>query len=204
MNKKATQAQETSFRMLYSGDLASRERVLAIQRPEMQEMLRNLIKAKSNTDKLLAILFSDLKRASGEMKANPEDQFWRRITIRSLAATLDGIVFCLKEIALATGPMNGFKFTDKELFFLTEKVVKSDATVKNKFLSFRDNIKETFKFFSKIHKTSCSVDFQNDGFSALCETYELRNRLVHPKHFMTFCVSNIERESWPSHPVVRY
>jgi hypothetical protein len=160
----------------------------------MQVQLRNLLKAKGNADKLFAIMFSDLKHASSEMKSHPNDQFWRRTTIRALAATLDGIVFCLKQTALATGPMTGFKFSDEDLVFLSEEVVAPTAGKKPKFPSFRENLKQTFKLFSKIYKIPCPTNFNADGFAALCATYELRNRLVHPKSYITFCVSTDEKE----------
>jgi hypothetical protein len=188
-----TPAQEVSLRKLFDGNHISREQVISLHSPTMQKQLRKLMKAKGNANKLFAIMFSDLKHASGEMKAHPGDQFWRRTTIRALAATLEGIVFCLKDTTVATGPMNGYKFSDDELFFLTEKAVKSTSGKKQKYLTFRDNLKETFKFFAKVHKATCPTDFQQDGFAALCETYELRNRLVHPKSFMTFCVSDKEK-----------
>jgi hypothetical protein len=189
-----TPAQETSLRKLFSGNQAEREQVISIHRPEMQGQMRNLMKAKGNCDKLFAIMFSDLKQASGEMKAHPGDQFWRRTTIRALAATLDGIVFCLKQTALATGPMNGFKFSEKELFFLSEEASEPIIGKKPKLPSFRENLKDTFKLFAKTNKISCPTDFNQDGFTALCETYELRHRLVHPKSYMTFCVSDQEKQ----------
>jgi hypothetical protein len=189
-----TPAQETSLRKLFSGNQVEREQVISIHRPEMQEQMRNLMKAKGNCDKLFAIMFSDLKQASGEMKAHPGDQFWRRTTIRALAATLDGIVFCLKQTALATGPMNGFKFSEKELFFLSEEAAEPIIGKKLKLPSFRENLKDTFKLFAKTNKVSCPTDFNHDGFAALCETYELRHRLVHPKSYMTFCVSDQEKQ----------
>jgi hypothetical protein len=160
----------------------------------MQKQLRNLMKAKGNCEKLFEIMFSDLKHASSEMKAHPVDQFWRRTTIRALAATLDGIIFCLKQTALATGPMAGFKFSKEELFFLSEEAVEPINEKKPKLPSFRENLKKTFKLFAKTYNIPCPTDFNQDGFAALCETYELRHRLVHPKSYMTFCVSDHEKQ----------
>jgi hypothetical protein len=194
MKLRPTPAKENSLRKLFSGNHVEREQVISIHGPEMKEQMRNLMKAKGNCDKLFAIMFSDLKHASGEMKAYPGDQFWRRTTIRTLAATLDGIVFCLKQTALATGPMNGFKFSEKELSFLSEEVVEPTTGKKPRLPGFRENLKDTFKLFAKIHKIPCPTDFNQDGFTALCETYELRHRLVHPKSFMTFCVSDDEKQ----------
>lgn len=194
MKLTPTPAQETSLRKLFSGNHIEREQVISIHRPEMQEQMRNLMKAKRNCEKLFEIMFSDLKQASSGMKAYPGDQFWRRTTIRALAATLDGIVFCLKQTALATGPMNGFKFSEKELFFLSEEVVEPTNGKKPKLPSFRENLKQTFKMFAKTYKVPCPTDFNKDGFAALCETYELRHRLVHPKSYMTFCVKDDEKQ----------
>ena len=188
---KPTPAQERTLRKLFDGNHNDREAAIAAQRPEIQEPIRRLMKAKGNTDKLFDIMFSDLKQSTSAMKANPNDQFWRRTAIRTLATTLDGIIFCLKDTTIAAGLLTGHKFTDADLAFLTEKPQK--AGKKPKFLPFRDNLKETFKFFAKVHGAVCGTDFQQDGFSALCETYELRNRLVHPKSFMTFCVSDTEK-----------
>jgi len=186
-----TPAQERALGKLFEGNHIDREKIISLQRPEMQEPMRKLFKAKGNADKLFAIMFADLGHASGEMKANSGDQFWRRTAIRTLAATLDGIIFCLKETTLATGSFAGYKFLDGEVEFLSETMQK--AGKKPKFLPFRENLKETFKLFSKAHHTTCGTDFQQDGFAALCETYELRNRLVHPKSAMTFYVSDTEK-----------
>jgi len=193
MKLTPTPAQERSLRLL-NGNHNERDRVISIHSPEMQKQMRNLIKVKGNREKLFAIMFSDLKHASSEMKAHPGNQFWRRTTIRAFAATVDGIVFCLKQTALATGLMSGFKFSEKELFFLSEEVVDPTPVKKQKLPSFRDNLKGTFKLFAKTNKISCPTDFNQDGFLALCETYELRHRLVHPKSYMTFCVSDHEEQ----------
>ena len=193
MKIKPTPAQENSLRKLFEGNHIEREQVISVQHPEMREQMRDLIKAKQNADKLFQILFSDLSHSSGEMKRNPGDQFWRRSTIRAFASALDGIIYCLKQTAITTATMAGFKFTDDELFFLSEEAPESKSGKKPRLPSFRENIKQTFKLFSKTCKISCPTDFGQDGFEALCETYELRHRLMHPKSYMTFCVTDAEK-----------
>jgi hypothetical protein len=181
---------------LFAGNHVEREQVFQIHqdRPEMQEQMRKLIKVVKNREKLFAMMFLDLKRTTSEMKAHPGDQFWRRTMIRALAATVDGIVFCLKQTALATGPMRGFKFNKEELFFLSEEVLEPTRGNKPRLPGFRENFKDTFRLFAKTNKIPCPTDFSQDGFAALCEIYELRHRLVHPKSFMTFCVSDHEKQ----------
>jgi len=189
-----TPAQEASLRKLFSGNHIEREQVISLHRPEMQTPMRELMKADGNTYKMFAIMFSDLKQATNGMKAHPGDQFWRRTAIRTLAATLDGIIFCLKQTALATGPMNGFSFDAEELCFLSEEAPETTAGKKPKLPGFRDNLKRTFKLFSKLHKISCPTDFNHAGFASLCETYELRHRLMHPKSYWTFAVSDEQKQ----------
>lgn len=188
---KATPAQERALQKLLGGNHIDREQVISLQRPEMQEPMRKLFKAKGNTSSLLAIMFSDLRQAVNAMKANPKDQYWRRNVVRTLAATVDGIIFTLKETTVATGSFGGYKFNNDELEFLTETMQTPGK--RPKFLRFQDNLKETFKWFYKVHHTTCAVDFGQAGFAALCETYELRNRITHPKNVMTFCVSDSEK-----------
>lgn len=189
-----TPAQEASLRKLLYGNHVEREQVISLHNPIMQEQMRKLVKAKGNSEKLFGIMFSDLKHATSEMKAHPQDQFWRRTAIRTLAATLDGIVFSLKETALATGPMNGFTFDDEELFFLSEEAPETTTEKRPKLPGFRDNLKRTFKLFSKIHKISCPANFNDAGFSSLCETYELRHCLMHPKSYWTFAVNDEQKQ----------
>jgi hypothetical protein len=156
--------------------------------------MRELIKTKGNADKLFAIMFADLQQASGEMKAHPGDQFWRRTAIRTLAATLDGIIFSLKQTAMATGPMSGFAFNEEELFFLSEEAAETASGKKMRLPGFRENLKRTFKLFAQIHKISCPTDFNHAGFSSLCDTYELRHKLMHPKSFWDFAVSDEQKQ----------
>lgn len=189
-----TPAQEVSLRKLFCGSSAEREQVISIHNPAMQERLRKLIKAKGDFEKLSSIMFSDLRHASSEMKANPNDQFWRRTAIRTLAATLDGLIFSLKQTALATGPMNDFSFNEEELTFLSEEATEAVSGKRPKLPGFRENLKRTIKLFSKIHKIPCPTDFNHAGFTSLCETYELRHRLMHPKSYWTFAVSDEEKQ----------
>jgi hypothetical protein len=193
MKSKQTPAQETSLRKYFYGNQVEREEVISVQRPEMQELMRDLNKVKQNTVNLFSILFSDLSHTSGKMRTNPDDQFWRRMTIRALAAGVDGIVYCLKQNALIGGKISGYKFNDGEFIFLSEESIDTKTGKKPRLPVFRENMKQMFNLFYKIHNISCPTDFGHVGFNALCETYELRHRLMHPKSFFTFCVNDEEK-----------
>jgi hypothetical protein len=143
---------------------------------------------------LVEILLSDLTCASKQVKERPADQFLRRMTVRCFAAAVDGILFGLKQLAQASGELNGYKFTPEELFLLTEQTVELKNGKKPKFPVFRDNIKQTFKLFAKVYGTVCPTDFNQNGFNSMCETFELRHRLMHPKSYVTFCVTDDEKQ----------
>src|SRR5277367_4335018 len=77
---------------LYSDDQSLREQAVAQLPKEIQEGVRKLVESRKNANVLLDAMIVDLGRASGELKKNYEDQFWRRTAIRTLAATVDGII----------------------------------------------------------------------------------------------------------------
>ena len=156
--------------------------------------MRKFIKAKRYNEMLVAILLSDLSSASKQVKEKPSDHFLRRMTVRCFAAAVDGIVFGLKQFAQATGELTEYKFTSDELFLLTEVPVELKDGKKPRFPVFRDNIKQTFKLFAKVYGTICPTDFNQSGFNSMCETFELRHRLMHPKSYVTFCVTDDEKQ----------
>jgi hypothetical protein len=134
---------------------------------------------------------ADLGSASGELRKNYASQFWRRTAIRSLAATVDGIVFSLKRLALATAGLIRTELKAEELDFLREQQI-SPTGGKVRLPGFRDNFKRTFKIFARVHRISCSTDFGQKGFEELCQTFEIRHRVTHPKSSVTFCVQDNE------------
>ncbi len=192
--KQPTNAQENSLRKLLTGNHIEREQVISHQPPEMRPKMRKFIKAKRYNEMLVEILLSDLSCASKQVKEKPDDQFLRRMTVRCFAAAVDGILYGLKQLAQASGELNGYNFTPEELFLLTEQPVDQKNGKKPKFPVFRDNIKQTFKLFAKIYGTTCPTDFNQSGFTSMCDTFELRHRLMHPKSYVTFCVTNDEKQ----------
>src|ERR1017187_222615 len=138
MKQIPTAAQENSLRKLLTGNHIEREQVISFQPPEMRPKMRKFIRAKRDSEMLVQILLSDLSCASKQVKENPSDQFLRRMTVRCFAAAVDGILFGLKQLAQATGELNGYKFAPEELFLLTELPVELKGGRKPKFPVFRD------------------------------------------------------------------
>ena len=69
---------------------------------------------------------------------------------------------------------------------------EENGVIKTKpaFLPFRDNIKATFTVFAKAHATQVALRCGDAGFNDLCDTFELRNKLMHPKSLFDLEVSD--------------
>jgi hypothetical protein len=82
------------------------------------------------------------------------------------------------------GGISGVQFDAKEVQILTEQriVVEPDGTqtIRRKFLPFPESVKESFRLFGKAIAATLGLTY-GTGYDKLCETFELRNRLMHPK-----------------------
>jgi hypothetical protein len=129
-------------------------------------------------------LYVDLNFAFDEWRKDTKNQFWRRTLIRCILVVIEASVWNMKNMVLKLSEISGVQLTPKESLLAQElRTTTEDDGQKGlapKFLPFRDNIKETFKLFAKVHRATYTLN-ADKGFDALCSTYELRNRLMHPK-----------------------
>ena len=186
-----SQQTEILLQQLFSGNSELRERALLAVAAHERDGVREVVKVREDAVPLLGAMMADLGLASGELRKHYASQFWRRTAIRALAATVDGSVFGLKRLALATAGLTGASLTTEEMDFLREQQI-SPPGGKVRLPGFRENFKQTFKLFAKVHGISCSTDFGPKGFVALCQTFELRHRVTHPKSSLLFCVQDDE------------
>ena len=189
MRQVPTPSQRNSLALLYNGNHADRERVLAAQPPEVREELRAFINVNRETGTFVELLLYDLAQAWKLVEKDQNNQFLRRIYIRSFIAAVEGIIYRLKQSALATGKLAKYNFNEDEHFFLSE--IKTKKT-KRKFPAFDENVKETFRVFARVYGMPCPTDFGDVGFHNLCKTCKLRDRLMHPKSTATFIVRSEE------------
>jgi hypothetical protein len=117
-------------------------------------------------------LNADLMAAGEHWQKDRASQFWRRTVIRCLLALLEAALWNMKNTAPKIAVISEVMLSPKELEFAEDKI--------RPFPKFRKNLGETFELFAKVHKVPFSVTPDKD-FEALCATYELRNRLMHPK-----------------------
>lgn len=191
MNAPHSPETERLLRELFSGDPVLRERAMLAVAVHEREKVRELVNHREDAERLLTALLTDLGFASGHLRNDFQSQFWRRTSIRALAATIDGIVFTLKQLAFVDTGLTHVELSAEDLEFLREQPMSS-SQAKLRLPGFRDNFKRTFKLFAKAHRTVCLTDFGRKGFEDLCQTYELRHRVTHPKSSKTFFVQDEE------------
>jgi hypothetical protein len=142
----------------------------------------------------LAPLQSDMDFALEHLISDQKNQqFWRRTIIRCLLAYTEALLWNLKNGIPIISSISGIELTSSDLDIIREKrtvEINGQIELRPKFLKFRDNLKETFTLVGKVHGTNFSVNCDQD-FDALCETYDLRSRLMHPKKPMDPNVSDL-------------
>ena len=176
---------------LYSEDSQTRERGIATFPEEDRARLRDFLKRSVDSGRFISIMMTDLGRASSALGENYHDQFLRRASVRVVAATVEGLIYTLKEMTAASAELNRIKLPDDDFRFLLERKALS-AGEKPKFLPFKDNVKHTFNLYAKYSGFQNPVSFSDDGFAALNETFALRDRVMHPKDYLSFGVNTQE------------
>jgi hypothetical protein len=142
----------------------------------------------------LAPLEADMDFALAQLDTDKKnDQFWRRAIVRCLLAYIEALVWNLKNGIPIIASISGIELTSGDLDIIREKrtvAINGQIELRPKFLKFRDNLKSTFSLFGKVHGINFNVNCNQD-FDDLCETYDLRSRLMHPKEPMDPNVSDL-------------
>ncbi|MGA2657894.1 MAG: hypothetical protein ABSH34_10280 [Verrucomicrobiota bacterium] len=128
-------------------------------------------------------LQADVDFATVQLVVDRKSQFWRRTVIRCGLALVEATLWNMKHILPTVATFSGVQLTPDELEMINEektRIKDGQPVTRPNLLPFRDNVKATFSIFAKVHGISISVDYDSE-FDALCHTYELRNRLMHPK-----------------------
>jgi len=160
----------------------------------------DLLRAAAETKKFhrrmnltLAPLEADMNFALAQLVADKKnEQFWRRAIVRCLLAYIEALIWNLKNGIPLITPISCVELTPDDLNIIREKrMVEKGGQIelRPKFLKFRDNLKATFSLFGKVHGINFKVNCDQD-FDALCKTYDLRSRLMHPKEPMDPNVSD--------------
>jgi hypothetical protein len=150
-------------------------------------LLSLLIKELAKEIRLIGLtlepLRADLRLAIDQWRGDKKSQFWSRTVIRCICALTEASLFSVRAMALRSTELTGEKLEPEEVEILTEKrVVKVNGveTTRPKFLPFPEAVKETFRLFAKASGVDARIEYTK-GFEDLCATFQMRNRLMHPK-----------------------
>jgi hypothetical protein len=128
------------------------------------------------------ILDSDVKFASEQWRKDKSSQFWGRTLVRCCCASVEGTLSVLKNTASGNAKYFDIKLDEGDIEVVTGlRTDKKSGLTKPAFLPFRKNVKETFKVFIKSHGIQFEIKYDDLKFTDLCDTFELRNKLMHPK-----------------------
>lgn len=133
---------------------------------------------------VLAIFMSDETEKAGEManvlfqdvfecqkRLNAEDcQFWRRVYVRTVFASIEGLMSFLKLVA-------------------TEEEVTASQSSK---LRSKENIEFAYREFARRIDSTFVLDKNGKHWKALCSSLKVRNRLTHPKKLCELNVTEPE------------
>ena len=106
------------------------------------------------------------------------------MAIRSLCAAIEARLFIYRKVAEQMAALGGVEFEAAEKEILSEEriVVRNGMQTKQpKWLPIPDSVKESFRLFAKATGATITIDCGVSGYSALRKTFEVRNRLMHPK-----------------------
>jgi len=151
---------------------------------KLQHAVDEMRKFQRQMNITLEPLNADIKFALTKIEADRNnEQFWRRTLIRCLLANIEALLWNLKQGIKIVPSVTNVRLTPADNEIVDEQrttIVNGKQETRKNHLKFRDNIKATFSLFGKVHgikfKANCNQDFV-----ALCDTYELRSRLMHPK-----------------------
>lgn len=124
---------------------------------------------------LLGELKDDVDRCGNTLDfgnlESEEDEFWRRMYVRSAFACIEGMTYRLKQVAHAAHNSKKCTFSEKELPLIKEE----------KFLRFMDNIEFVFKITARAIDSEHKLAVGDNEWDLLRKASKIRDRLTHPK-----------------------
>jgi hypothetical protein len=151
---------------------------------ELTERHQALLKLVKRASMTMRPLEADWKETIIQWQKDKNSQFWSRMAIRCLCAAIEARLFAFRKMAEQMAPLSNIQFEIGESETLAEERIVCQQGVpakRPKFLPFPDAVKESFRLFAKAVGITADVDYGGVGYEALRKTFEVRNRLMHPK-----------------------
>jgi hypothetical protein len=180
-----------------NNDNTSVDEALVCHSPELErtfQPVQELCREAQDFLKRSSLLSDDVALCDRTLRNAPDDQFWRRIYVRSVFVLIEACSYGLKRIALHRHSVFDISFSPSELALLREEKHglndKGEVyTQDNFFQKFLPNFKFAVRSFAKSH----GVTFELNASSVPLKEFEnLRNRITHPKKLAELAISDSE------------
>jgi hypothetical protein len=127
-----------------------------------------------------------------------DSQMYRRAYVRSVFAFIEGLLYRMKRTAAHLGWPLG-NLTIAEMMLLDERAFdideKGEVVDRPLFIKFLNNVKFSFKIYSKSVGSSFELSLGGNGWQKLREAVKVRDRLMHPKVITDLDVTDAEVEA---------
>ena len=149
-----------------------------------------MIETLENYNKVAWTLHQDVEFAKWliENERNPEQNLAKthRLYTKALFTYFEGVIFQLKQLALAKAAESGVHLTEAEITLLKEIKyrVSNNGEPEETFdmIDLSSNIKFTAKLFAKAYSSSYEADYSDNIWDSFRKSKKIRNRLTHPKN----------------------
>jgi hypothetical protein len=125
-----------------------------------------------------------------EVGLSSSSQFALRTIIRTTSAYVEGTVYQLRLVCLASVEDVPNIFSPEEVLALKEVSISLDRKgkiqSKDSYQKILQSILFTFSCFAKLHGVSFIPDKSDNGWSSLQNFFNIRNSLMHPKSRLDF------------------
>jgi hypothetical protein len=144
----------------------------------------SLGKALSEFFEIKEILSTDVTVCASMLKTE-DNQFWRRMLVRSVFALIEGTVYRMKQLAFEVSLDERVPLSRAEIALLVEEGYdlndKGEPIVKSNHLNITKGIRFAFKASARAYGISYALKVDDSGWDSFKKALKVRDRLMHPK-----------------------
>jgi hypothetical protein len=159
---------------------------------DKEDTIDTAIKALTELKELYELLQVDVSKSLNLLQGKG-DQFASRVFIRSVFASIEGIVFRLKQAALEVAVDIEADLSKPEIALLAEETYelgeKGEPITKTSFLQLQKNLKFAFHIFARVFDIEYKLKVDDAGWASFLGAIKIRNRITHPKHVQDIEIS---------------
>ena len=120
--------------------------------------------------------------------------FAHRTMLRTHFAFIEGMVYQLRQVALASSTQKPNLFSPQEIAILKEESYelnkKGEIQSQDNFQKFLPSLLFSMKCYARIHGTEYKPNTNDHRWSDMRNYYEIRNQLIHPKSSADLNIDN--------------